>query len=382
MPRAYGSWGLDYVKQRGLWRVRPPRSVDPKRRPTYHRTRAEAEAYVASEQARASRAAGVHADDMTLGDYLAWWVEMMRVPRRWSADTVRLYEAQIRRLGSDLLGMPIRLVTKALVQARVNELLTVGVRAYRRPPHQRGISADSVIGTVRTWRVALAEAVDEHGLLDANPATKLILPEPDRDDADVWTREEVLALVKALPGTRCEMLLSLAIAGGFRIGEVLAFRWSDVDWRESRIWAHATGTRGVQEQTKTRRRRWVPLPPAVMELLKLHRASQTWSAEFICERLPGRRWSYTGVRKNLRSICQEIGISDYGTHAARHHAASMMQERGMSLAALARVLGNSPGTLAKRYLHPSPEAIRQAAEITGELFSQREETGSQEAGSA
>lgn len=374
--RAYGGWSIDYVAARQRWRARPPRSVDPKRSARYFPAREDAEVWVADEQARVAAPVGVLAAGITLGDYLGWWIETMRVPRRWSADTVALYWAIVRRLGDDLLSRPLRSITKAMLQAQVNELLTVGMRTYVNPPHRRGISADSVIGTVRMWRAALGDAVTRYDLLAENPTADLILPDADRDEADVWTHEEALALAAAIPGHRFEIVYALILAGGFRIGEVLAFRWTDVDWKGSRIWAHATGTRELQEHTKTRRRRWVPLPPFIMGRLKLRRASQDWEAEFICERTPGKRMGYTGVRKALRKLCAEIGINPYGTHAARHHAASNMQERGMSLAALAKVLGNSPGTLSKRYLHPSDDGVKQAAIIMADLFEQPSENAS------
>lgn len=310
--------------------------------------------------------------EVTLGDYYDTWIERTRIPRRWAASTVELYRAYGKRWGP-LLDRPLSTVAHADVQDRVNALLLAGIAEYNDPPHRRPLSATSVLSTVRAWRAALKDAVRRYKLISENPCDDLILPEPDRDEADAWTREEVEALIDALDGHPMATIFSVLLGGGFRIGEVLAHRWTDVDWKRGRIFTHATGTHGISENTKTRRRRWVPMPPPVMLLLKLHRAQLTWDGEFISEHAQGRRWGYSSVRRELRRLCERIGINPYGTHAARHHAASYLEERGVSLAAIARLLGNSPGTLTKRYLHASEAAIELGGELMSDLFKERQD---------
>ena len=371
--RDYGAWSIDYVKPRRRWRVRPPASIDPKRTPHYEKTRGDAELWAQQEQARLVRLSGLLPADITVGDYLWWWIKETAAPKRWSAGTIRLYKAHARRLGP-LLDERLRRLTHAQIQGRVNELLLAGPRMYAHPPHRRPLSANSVLGTVRTWRAAFDAGVKRYRVMVENPAVDLLLPEGEREDANAWTREEVETLIANLPGHRHQTVLTVLLGGGFRIGETLAHRWTDLDWRHNRIYTHATGTHGLQEHTKTRRKRWVPLPPYVMTVLKVARSRLTWDAEFISEYAPGKRWGYTAVRRDLRKHCLELGINPYGTHAARHHAASYMQERGMGLAAMAAVLGNSPGTISKRYLHASPQAIGEAASIMADLFPLSDET--------
>jgi len=368
--RDYGAWSISWFPSRSCWRVRPPSSVDPKRSPHYEKTREDAERWAAQERARLARPAGVLADDVTLGDYLGWWVQTTAASKRWSAATVALYESHNRRLG-DLLDLPLRTIRRDHLQARIAELLTVGVREYTRPPHRRGIAAVSVAATVRTWRAALADAVDEYELLDRNPAARLKLPEVVREERETWTPDEARALLGGIRGHRHEVIFALLFGGGLRIGEALALRWADVDWQRSRVSLHATGTKILQEHTKSRRRRRVPLPPAVMAALKRQRIGQAWEAEFVVEHQPGKRWNYSTVRDSLTKLCADLGIAHHTSHAARHHAASHLSERGLSLAAVSRILGHGSSAItASVYLHASEKEVERAAELLSELFSE------------
>jgi integrase len=367
--REYGAWSIGYVKARDCWRVRPPKSVDPKRKPHYEKTRELAEAWATTEQARLAKGPGVHVDDITAGDYFGWWIATVAASKRWSIGTTARYEADGRRLGAVLLAQPLRLLTRLQVQSRVAHLLEHGTQGYQHPPHERGLAPISVVSAVRTWRAALADAVDEYELLDENPAARLKLPDVVVEEAETWTEAEVTALLRGYRGHRHEVVLGLMLGASIRIGEALAVRWIDVDWQQQRLGLHATGSRAVvQEHTKSRRRRWVPISAPLLALLRRQQASQEWAAEFICEHQPGRRWSYSAVRAELAQQCIAIGVRPLTTHAARHHAASHLSARGLGIAVVSRILGHSSVAITAKYLHGSDAEVERAGPLLAELF--------------
>ena len=82
---------------------------------------------------------------------------------------------------------------------------------------------------------------------------------------DVFTPEEVLALVRAAADEQDAALFLTAAFTGLRQGELVALRWRDVDFAGEHIRVTASYTTGQLTSPKSGQVRSVPMAPAVAQ---------------------------------------------------------------------------------------------------------------------
>jgi len=111
-------------------------------------------------------------------------------------------------------------------------------------------------------------------ILPSNPSDAVKPPRPERNEMQTLDEEEVRRLLAATTGMRDHGLWVFLVTTGVRLGEALAVRWSDVDFKECRV----TIKRAVQRQRgaglvfvepkSARSRRTVPIPPELLLVLE------------------------------------------------------------------------------------------------------------------
>jgi integrase len=151
------------------------------------------------------------------------------------------------------------------------------------------------------------------------------------------TAEQFHALLTELHEPFATMAL-LGVCLGLRISEVLALRWSDVDWLESRL----SVRRGIVNQhvddVKTEgSARTFSLTPELLERLKstkqrsVFSKSEDWifASPIRHGRLP---YSYTGVCCELERAANAAKIGHLWTHAFRHTYRSWLDAVGTTVA--------------------------------------------------
>jgi integrase len=73
------------------------------------------------------------------------------------------------------------------------------------------------------------------GALLSNPAQLVSPPRYSSPEMDFYSEHEITQLLLAVKGTSLEALIHLAITTGMRQSELLALKWSDVDWDRNTI---------------------------------------------------------------------------------------------------------------------------------------------------
>jgi integrase len=186
--------------------------------------------------------------------------------------------------------------------------------------------------------------------------------------------------LKAAEVSRYHPALVLIAATGLRKGEALALSWDksivnlDEGWLKVRKTVGRVGKALVFSEPKTERsRRTVPLSPAVVALLRKHRAVQA------AEQLrAGDQWQDSGLvftnefggpvepRNLLRVIevaAKTAGVEHIGVHTLRHSAAVGWLEQGVHIKAVADLLGHSSISITGDiYGHTSDETARSAVD--------------------
>jgi integrase len=202
----------------------------------------------------------------TVKDYLNYWLEIHRAKLKMS--TYALYKGHVETHILPALGhIQLQKLTVDQVQAFYTKLL------------KNKLSA----GTVRVIHAILFAALKDAvkwKRLAVNVCTAVTLPQLAQGERQPLTKEQALQLLVAAKGNRLECLLTLALATGTRLGELLALRWDDMNLEErtlqvSHTARYVSGFGMIESEPKTESsRRSIILPQFVMDMLKQHRTSQ------------------------------------------------------------------------------------------------------------
>lgn len=166
-------------------------------------------------------------------------------------------------------------------------------------------------------------------------------------------------------------LYVVAAFTGLRLGELLALRWSDIDFGKSLLTVSRAMSAGKEESTKSRRFRPVPLADqAAAELKTLSRREHfTGREDFVFCRPDGGALDRTAVRNRFVRAQTEAGVKVRRFHDLRHTFGSLAI-RKFDVVAVKEMMGHSKLATTERYLHSKPRSD-DAARLTSAFGNQR-----------
>jgi integrase len=238
-------------------------------------------------------------------------------------------------------------------EVRVSDLDRAAVQGFvdwltSRPGRHGRLSDRSIANALTPLRAVLDAAVGQ-GLLEKNPATRVVLPR--RRSGRSWSPKESRYLTRAELGRLLEEiprkwrpLFDLLATTGLRISEAIALRWSDLDLDAAppRLRVSRAIVRGVMGAPKSRHgARTLPLPPALAGTLRAIRPGPDRLDEFVFQARPGTSADPGSLRRRvLVPAAERAGLSGVGFHALRHTCASMLIDSGLSILRLQRWMGH------------------------------------------
>lgn len=155
--------------------------------------------------------------------------------------------------------------------------------------------------------------------LPAGAATEKAIP-----DNETW------ATIRDHAKKRSRLALRLMEACAFRVSEACAIEDGDIDFVHGMI-------RVRREATKTRAgRRWVPVPPELLDELDRLRAPEDRRAH-----RPALGVKSAQVYTDLVAACVQSGTVEFGTHALRHRRISLWLRHGIDAVQVSRWSGHS-----------------------------------------
>ncbi|MEI2811892.1 MAG: tyrosine-type recombinase/integrase [Nocardioides sp.] len=248
--------------------------------------------------------------ETTVATLVGFWLQQLRADARLESTTINEYERVLRNL-----------VVPSLGGARLRELTTKRIDAVlvelRAQSLNRQRKAKVVMG-------AMLDTAVEVGAVPVNPvrgSLSISRPAPDHRSLTGAELESVRAAVQAWlskersgPKSSGDIadIIEVMLATGARIGEVLALRWTDIDFGARVIDVNATikTESGVGTYRKPLPRpRLVALPESAAMLLQSRRS--TVPDNFLDAVFPTRNVTWqqvNNVERRWRQIRREAGL--------------------------------------------------------------------------
>lgn len=322
---------------------------------------------------RVKEQAPVQDSTMRLADWIEHWSVTSLEASRRKQSTKALYATLARK---HLSPAPLGVTSLDRLRKTHIDGLIVTLR-------RQGLSDSTVRQVYTVLRAALDDAVGD-GLIARNPCVLVKRPRVQHTEARHLDAATVATVLNAAVGLRYHPVLMLIAATGLGRGEALALHWEHVNLGDGALKVTATLSRVgdqlvITEPKSLRSRRTVPLSPAVVSMLKAHKAAQA------AERLhAGNQWTDTGLvfttefggpadpRNVLRTIelaAAKAGLENVGVHTLRHSAAVAWLEAGVHIKAVADLLGHtSIAVTGDIYGHTSDATTRAAIDgLSGAL---------------
>jgi integrase len=332
------------------------------------------------EQARRGTLPGMVRTGATFADAAAEFLRYVEHDRALKPSTLRGYRSIVDAYLLPAFG-PRRLedVTARDVELWRSQLASVGGGGRKPRQAQEGhvegdlpkaprpLSNNSKNRIVTLLHGVFARACKAYGL-PVNPVAG-IERHPVRlaGDIDVFSPEEVWALVRAAASEQDGAIFLTAAFTGLRRGELIALRWRDVDFAGSIVRVRASYAAGALTAPKSGKVRSVPLAPEVAKALA--RLSQrehfTGEDELVFVGETGSYLDGSALRRRYKSALTEAALRPLRFHDLRHTFGTRM----IAKADIRRVqewMGHADIQTTMRYLHYAPRA--EDAALVAEAF--------------
>ena len=298
-------------------------------------------------------------------------LQMMRLTHKQG--TIIGYEGALKRLlDSDWNGKLLSEFTKA----DVHDLLFDKLAHYS--PNVRKNTFKKI---QRIFEMAI-----EEGILSRNPAAgvKVSIPAPEQKVLNAKEADSLLGRAKETHH-RFYPVWVFALMTGMRSGEMVALRWSDIDFETGLIsvtkqWTSKDGL----HETKANRNRVVPINPELEAYLKeLKIAGAHKDKLFHWKTTPDRRrekawithddyvlprlieWKNGEQAQVLKEFCRSIGITQVKFHDLRATFITNMLAQGVPLVTVMAIVGHRKMSTTDKYLRMAGVGIKGATKNLG-----------------
>ncbi|MGW2301704.1 tyrosine-type recombinase/integrase [Streptomyces sp. NPDC001809] len=309
---------------------------------------------------------------MKLSEWLPYWLDNIVKPRR-KKTTAAKYEVHIRLYLAPMIG------TKRLESLSVADVRRFLVQLEKKT------SAATAKESHRVLRTALTAACREE-LVSRNVATLVEPPTVAARELSPWSLDETLDFLTAARKDPLYAAFVLAIALGFRRGEVVGLRWEnvDLDKREIRVRTQRQRVAGevYEDDPKGRRRKQtLPLPAICVAPLRRQRLKQAAARE-----RAGEKWTETGyvfttrtgqpieprnLYRSFTRVAKNAGLRVVRLHDARHGTA-LLTAAGVPPRVVMEILGHSQIAVTMNvYTHVVQDTQREAVSHMDRLLRSR-----------
>lgn len=180
------------------------------------------------------------------GEWFEKWLDVYIKPLKKKAtyDQYKtLYEQHIKPIIGHRKLSGVKSIDIQTVIAKMNE----NKKASKTMKHVKSI-----------MNIAFSQAFDDK-IISVNPVAKIQIPVKQAKTRKVLSVEELIKLYKAMEHSRWIWAIRFLLVTGLRRGELLALKWTDIDFTKKQITIDESNSSGVAGDTKSAKVHYVPL---------------------------------------------------------------------------------------------------------------------------
>lgn len=292
----------------------------------------DAEAFLAKTLSEINRGEYQPIKDILFKDLANKWFELKKSQVR--PKTYASYKAHVDRLNNYFGDSKVKTITTEEVETFASELSAQNI-------------GPATVARCLVILTGILKAGMRWGYLGRNPAEFLKKPKVPVPDMDYLTPEEIAGLIEATD-ERHKTLIMLSAFTGMRQSEILALRWSDIDFTSGKIYVRQTLQNGKFYEPKTdKSKRAVVIPLSLVEALKVHRARQAVELEknphdlvftnTVGSPIPSRNLS----QRIFEPALKRAGLRKVGFHSLRHSYVSVLLDQGADIKFIQNQVGHA-----------------------------------------
>lgn len=257
----------------------------------------------------------------------------------------------------------------------------------------------STIATIKKFLNCCMNGAVEHEYIVKNYCSAVKLPKQEKidkdtdiDDIDFFTKEEQEKFLLSIIGHPYELAFKLSLGTGLRLGELIALKWTDIDFINNTINVNKAlktvtmidrernrNLKLIEQSPKTESSyRTVPVPSNIMSELKSHLKDQDrikkdnefyTDLDYVFTDRVGKPYDPKKLPRNFKSVLKKMGHRDMKYHSMRHSYATRLFEANIPVKTVQKLLGHKDITTTMNiYTHVANELKSEAAESINELF--------------
>lgn len=255
----------------------------------------------------------------------------------------------------------------------LSDLSRKDIQSFVDRQKRKGFSFNTIKLQIRTFSTCLKLAVKDE-ILDKNPCQYVSLPKNEKASR-TWLSVDDLKKFLAIDTTNDTKgnALKFSALTGLRRGELLALKWSDIDFNKKILHISRSITRTekgwITSKTKTEEsNRTIPLSDKAIEILVAQK-KLTGSRLIIFSNLNGRVFDPNAFYKSLDSLLENANLPKVRVHDLRHSFASVLHEANVDHKTIQSLLGHSNiQTTLNIYVHPDDKNKKKAAQTMDDLL--------------
>jgi len=305
------------------------------------------------EEARRGTLSGMVRTGATFADAAAEYLRYVEDERGRKPSTLRGYRSTIQVHLLPAFGtMALEEVTPAAIES--------GLASGAGSPRSRNKVLIQLHGI-------LGRAKKAYGLRENAAADVEKFPQRASGEIQVFSPEEVWALVRVVANPQDAAVFLTAAFTGLRMGELLALRWRDVDFAGSTVRVRASYYLGQLTTPKSGKVRAVPLAPDAAAALASLGQRKDWvgDADLVFVGETGGYLDGSALRRRYKAALSAAGLRPLRFHDLRHTFGTRM----IAKADIRRVqewMGHADIQTTMRYLHYAPRS--EDAALVAEAF--------------
>lgn len=255
-----------------------------------------------------------------------------------------------------------------------NEITSEEAEEYMAYRWKNGISGATYNDILNRLRIVFSLALPEQ----ENPFDKIKRKPKHTEERQAFTEEQLQQIWKTLADPafhimhkeEVEILLTLALNTGFRLGDLCNLQWKSIDLEQRLIKVTPSKTKASSGKKVL-----LPMNDRVYDVLRKQHAL-TAENDHVLPQLANRyAYNRDGISHDIIRLLEVSGIqtkeeadtthrkeriSRYSFHSFRHTFASMLIANGVAPITVSKLLGHTTLNMTNRYVHLAEETARQA----------------------